>query len=370
MSSFAMQKYMTGGVLRVVRDSLRAVGADRREAAFWLRYAVGAAAASAKRFARELTGEHVPPFLIASITGSCNLHCAGCYARENHACSDSAPADQLTAEEWDRVFTEAGALGIGFILLAGGEPLLRWDVIKKAAEHPGVLFPIFTNGVCLGGQVLETLDAKRNLVPVISLEGDEEETDRRRGKGVYRQVSAAMDALRKKGIAFGVSITVTKENVRKVYSDRFLDSLAEKGCRAVIFVEYVPAAAGSDALAPGDEERAFILRTTARLRKTKPQMAYINFPGDEKSSGGCVAAGRGFFHVNVRGGAEPCPFSPYSDVNVRDAGLRGALKSPLFTALKAGGVLTEDHAGGCTLFERRETVEALTRASQGAEVNS
>lgn len=54
--------------------------------------------------------------------------------------------------------------------------------------------------------------------------------------------------------------------------------------------------------------------------------------GDEKSYGGCVAAGRGFFHINSHGGAEPCLFSPYSDINVRDTSLWEALKSKLFTA--------------------------------------
>ena len=45
---------------------------------------------------KDAEGEHVPAFLIASITSSCNLHCAACYSRANHACSDSAPVSQLT----------------------------------------------------------------------------------------------------------------------------------------------------------------------------------------------------------------------------------------------------------------------------------
>ena len=88
-------------------------------------------------------------------------------------------------------------------------------------------------------------------------------------------------------------------------------------------------------------------------------MVYISFPGDEKSSGGCVAAGRGFFHINSHGGAEPCPFSPYSDVNVKNTSLREALHSPLFTALQNGDILLDDHDGGCVLYEKRELVEAL-----------
>ncbi|MBQ0071735.1 MAG: hypothetical protein KBS81_07785, partial [Spirochaetales bacterium] len=71
----------------------------------------------------------------------------------------------------------------------------------------------------------------------------------------------------------------------------------------------------------------------------------------------CVAAGRGFFHINSHGGAEPCPFSPYSDTNVRDKSLREALHSELFRKLQENGTLLEDHAGGCVLFEKRQEVE-------------
>ena len=88
-------------------------------------------------------------------------------------------------------------------------------------------------------------------------------------------------------------------------------------------------------------------------------MMYVSFPGDEKSSGGCLAAGRGFFHINSHGDAEPCPFSPYSDTNVRDHSLRQAISSPLFTALCSGDMMSDDHSGGCVLYEKREQVETL-----------
>ena len=83
-------------------------------------------------------------------------------------------------------------------------------------------------------------------------------------------------------------------------------------------------------------------------------------------SDGCVAAGRGFFHINSHGGAEPCLFSPYSDINVRDTSLRDALKSPLFLALQSGDVLLDDHDGGCVLYEKREQVEAILAQSSAA----
>ena len=74
--------------------------------------------------------------------------------------------------------------------------------------------------------------------------------------------------------------------------------------------------------------------------------------------------GRGFFHINSHGGAEPCPFSPYSDVNVRNTSLREAMRSPLFTALRDGNILTGGHEGGCMLYEKRELVEKLLADSE------
>ena len=168
-----------------------------------------------------------------------------------------------------------------------------------------------------------------------------------------------MEELDRRGLIFGASVTVTTENIREFTSEDFLKSLSGRGCKVVIFVEFVPVTEESKELAPGETEREYLRGEIGRLRAEHPEMVYVSFPGDEKSSGGCVAAGRGFFHINSHGGAEPCPFSPYSDINVRNTSLREALHSPLFMALRDGGVLMDDHAGGCVLYEKRELVESI-----------
>ena len=356
---FDIQEYMTQGVEHVVADALKATLKEPRESAFMLRFAAASRAASAKRKKAEEKGEHVPPFLIASITSKCNLHCAGCYSRCNHATVDSEPVRQLTGEEWSRIFGEADELGISFILLAGGEPMLRRDVVEAAAGRPNILFPIFTNGTYMDEKYFRMFDKSRNLLPIMSIEGEKEITDARRGAGMYDRLIANMDELRRRGLIFGASVTVTTENIREVSSDAFLKKLSDRECKAVFFVEYVPVTEDSRELAPGDGEREYLRGELERLRSERPEMVYISFPGDEKNSGGCVAAGRGFFHINSHGGAEPCPFSPYSDVNVRNTSLREAMHSPLFTALRDGNVLTGDHEGGCVLYEKRELVERL-----------
>ncbi|MCR4787665.1 MAG: radical SAM protein [Lachnospiraceae bacterium] len=356
---FDIQEYMTKGVERVVADAIKATLKDPRESAFMLGFAAASAKASAKRKKAEAKGEHIPPFLIASITSKCNLHCAGCYSRCNHATVDAEPVSQLTDEEWSGIFNEADELGISFILLAGGEPMLRRDVIEAAGKKKNILFPVFTNGTFMDEAYFELFDASRNLIPIMSIEGKKDITDSRRGTGVYDRLIRNMDELHRRGLIFGVSVTVTKENVHEVTSEDFLNELSERGCKAVIFVEFVPVTEESSELAPGDDEREYLKAEIARLRKERQEMVYISFPGDEKGSGGCVAAGRGFFHINSHGGAEPCPFSPYSDVNVRNTSLRDAMHSPLFMALQSGDILMDDHEGGCVLYEKRELVEKL-----------
>ena len=357
--SFDLQAYMARGVENLVTGALRATLRNPRESAYMARFAAASRRASKKRAEAEALGRHVPPFLIASITSSCNLHCAGCYSRCNHATTDEAPVRQLRSEEWDRIFAEADELGVSFILLAGGEPLLRRDVVEAAGTRPGILFPIFTNGTFMDEAYFSLFDRCRNLLPILSIEGGREVTDGRRGRGVYRLQMRNMEELQRRGLIFGASVTVTTENLREVASDGFLDSLSERGCKAVIYVEFVPVTEESAHLAPGEEEREYLREAMARLRQAREDMVFVSFPGDEKGTGGCLAAGRGFFHINSHGGAEPCPFSPYSDSSVRDSSLREALESPLFRALREGEILMEDHAGGCVLYERRTQVEAL-----------
>lgn len=359
MSNFDLQAYMTKGVERIVTGAIKATLKNPKESVFMVKFAAASRTASQKRAEWKKRGEHIPPFLIASITSKCNLHCEGCYSRCTQATVDTEPVMQLSAAEWNRIFVEAGDIGVSFILLAGGEPLLRRDVIEAAGKHKNILFPIFTNGTFINDKYFELFDKSRNLIPIMSIEGGREATDARRGDGIYDILVKNMDEFKKRGLIFGASVTVTTDNIREVSSVSFVKGLSERGCKVVIYVEFVPDSEEAEKLAPGDSERAYLSDAIGMLRQEYPDMIFISFPGDEKSSGGCIAAGRGFFHINSHGGAEPCPFSPYSDVNVKDQPLLEALKSPLFTMLRSGDILLDEHKGGCVLYAKKDEVEAI-----------
>ena len=356
---FQLEQYLTKGVEKIVKGAIKATFQNPKQSLFFAQYALASKEAAKLRKTSEEMGEHIPPFLIASITSHCNLHCSGCYARSNHQCEDTEAVDQLNKEEWNAIFQDAKKLGIGFILLAGGEPMIRQDVIEAAGKIPEIIFPIFTNGTMIDETYEKLLDKYRNLIPVFSIEGHKSTTDDRRGVGVYEKVISSMKQMQAKNLLFGASITVTKENIIEVTSSEFTSQLAALGCKVVFYVEYVPVTEESTSLAPQEKEREYLSRQLEQLRIHQENIVFISFPGDEKSSGGCLAAGRGFFHINSHGGAEPCPFSPYSDSNVKDTSLKEALQSNLFKKLQSEEVLMEEHAGGCVLFERREIVEAM-----------
>ncbi len=356
---FNLEEYLTSSVEGIVKGALRASLFNPKESIFMAKYALASKKASRLRHEAEKKGEHIPPFLIASIASNCNLHCAGCYSRAIETGDDGARTEQLNAESWGKVFREAAELGISFILLAGGEPLLRRDVIEEATAVPEILFPVFTNGTLLKDDYLGMFDKSRNLIPVLSIEGNRETTDKRRGHGVYQRLIDTMEDIDGRGILFGVSVTVTTRNLREVMSGEFIDDLRRRGCKLVIYVEYVPMVEVTRALAPGDEERAYMEERLLLLRSKYEDMVFISFPGDEKTSGGCLATGRGFFHINYHGGAEPCPFSPFSDANVKEVGVAGALHSRLFRTLRESGFLTEEHDGGCVLFRKEAQIRKL-----------
>lgn len=356
---FDLIQYLDNGVEDIVKGILRASLKNPKETAFMLKFALSGKEAQKKRENFGKKGEDIPGFLISSITSNCNLFCRGCYARANKSCGEGVQKEQLSAERWGGIFREARELGIPFILLAGGEPLMRKDVLERAAEVREIIFPVFTNGTLLQGEYIMLFDKNRNLIPILSLEGSREQTDERRGEGTYDTLMKLMDILREKGILFGISVTVTTDNIGTVTDKAFCEQLYNKGCRSLIFVEYVPVTEETQQLAPGKAERDILDKELQTIRGAYEDMIVLAFPGDEKYSGGCLAAGRGFFHINSDGAAEPCPFSPFSDTSLKERTLREALKSPLFKSLEETGMLLGEHDGGCVLFRQKAEVKKL-----------
>ena len=185
-----LDEYLSNGIASIMAKAYRNVLSNPREAKFAFKMQrLFEKSAKRRKEILEKEGLEVPPFLISSIATTRNLHCKGCYARSNGIANDNADDSKptLTPSQWRDIFTEAASMGINFSLLAGGEPMMRRDILEQVAEVKDMIFPIFTNGTLIGPTNLKFLTEHLNMVPVISLEGTAAGTDERRGKGVFQR---------------------------------------------------------------------------------------------------------------------------------------------------------------------------------------
>ena len=71
---------------------------------------------------------------------------------------------------------------------------MRRDILEAVSEVKDMIFPIFTNGTLIGPTYLEFLRTHLNMVPIISIEGNDTATDERRGLGVFQRAMRAMSS--------------------------------------------------------------------------------------------------------------------------------------------------------------------------------
>jgi MoaA/NifB/PqqE/SkfB family radical SAM enzyme len=341
------------------RDAVRISRNNPKTALFFAKAAIQQRRAAARRREWEKRGVHVPPVMIVSVTRRCNLRCAGCFV---HA--QGRPVGQeMSGQELRNVVAEARDLGVSMVALAGGEPLTRPEILDITGEHPEIIFLLITNGSLLSDDILARLQIQRNVIPLLSLEGFEDETDCRRGGGAYRAARQAMERMRQRRMFFGTSVMVTRHNFALVTGRAFAHDLVERGCRLFFYVDYVPIQPGTEHLIPNDAQRRAESLAMSLFRREFPGV-FLAASASETAFGGCMAAGRGFIHVSAEGDLEPCPFSPFADTNLREVRLREALRSPFLRKIRESEEHLTESEGGCALWSKRDWVQSLVSGSE------
>lgn len=353
MDDLALNNKLNNSIIKMLKNALHFSIKKPGRFLFLLKTLRCQKIAAAKRNKYQQQNVHVPVFMIASVTSRCNLNCKGCYAMANKKKNQT----ELTADEYINIFKQARELGTSFILLAGGEPLSRKDIFKITKEFPDIVFPLFTNGQLINEEITANFLKQKNMLPVLSIEGYEKETDDRRGKGVYKKLNEVMSGFKRKGVFFGASITLTSANFENIMQGTFIKDLVDAGCGFLFLVEYVPVKEGTNNLVLNDIQKQNLPKIMHSLRQ-KYSCIFFAFPGDEDALGGCLAAGRGFVHINPAGELEPCPFAPYSDMNLKNTPLKDALKSELFNKIRTNHSLIGEGHGGCALWENRNWVKS------------
>lgn len=305
-----------------------------------------------------------PPFLfVVSPTMKCNLKCTGCYA------GSYSKEDVLKTEDLDKLFTEGKELGIHFVTISGGEPFIRKDLLDLLEKHNDIYFLVYTNGTLIDEKTAERLSVMGNVAPAISVEGFKKETDERRGP-VFERIQETWKLLREKGVLFGFSATCTKNNAELIYSDEFVDFMAEQGALFGWYFHYIPIGKGPDTgLMATPAQRAYTRERVNHLRNTKP-IILADFWNDGHLSGGCIAGGRVYFHVNVNGDIEPCVFTHFALDNIKNTGLKQALNSKLFSVIRSKQPFSKNLMCPCMIIDNPSVLREVVKESGAKPTHS
>lgn len=302
----------------------------------------------------------VPPwFLVLSPTMRCNLNCLGCSTR-GYRKDDDLPISII-----DKILKEAKEMGIHFIVTQGGEMFVYEEMLEVYKRHRDVYFQVYTNGILIDKKMATTLSRLGNVAPMISIEGFRDNTDRRRGRGVFDKAMQAMDNLREVGCFFGASVTQTRYNTDEIASDEFFEMLLKKGCFVTWFFQFLPV--GKDPqleLMSLPEQRDSLRKKVAQIRARLP-IFIGDFWNDGPFLGGCIAAGRRYLHINNKGDIEPCGFVHFAVDNIKTKSLREALNSEFFRFLRSrqpfgdGNLMTP-----CMIIDNPRVLREAVRATR------
>jgi pyrroloquinoline quinone biosynthesis protein E len=156
-----------------------------------------------------------PTTLLAELTHRCPLHCPYC----SNPLALAGAQDELTTDDWKRVFTEARELGVLQLGLSGGEPLVRKDLEPLAAHAHGLglYTTLVTSGVGFTRARAAALrDAGLEHVQISFQDSDPATADRIAGMRAVHHKEVAAALVRELGFAFTVNVVLHRANLHRV----------------------------------------------------------------------------------------------------------------------------------------------------------
>ncbi len=130
-----------------------------------------------KRLILQASESRIPIAGDVEITARCNLNCVHCYVNQPVA-DKVVQGQELPLAEWARIIDEIVAAGCLWLLITGGEPLVRPDIldIYTYAKERGLIITLVTNGTLLTPKIADHLARWRPFSVEITLYGHTAET--------------------------------------------------------------------------------------------------------------------------------------------------------------------------------------------------
>ena len=304
------------------------------------------------------------------VTRTCTLACKHCRG-DSH---QREYPDELSLEEIIRILDDLAEFASPVLIITGGEPLLRPDVLdiaRHAAQRLGFRTVLATCGHLLDDTMAgELIDAGISRISV-SLDGASAEThDAFRGvPGAFERSIAGISAARRRNLPFQINSTLTSFNRGELTA--LHDLAVSLGAEAFHPFLLVPMGRGRNiaghALSPEEYESA-LRRIYAiaggspiEIKPTcAPHYARIARQGGNNAAppghagpgnvGGCLG-GQGFMFVSHTGRVQTCGFLELEAGNLRTgSGVRDIYEhSELFTSIRDRA----NYHGKCGICEFR-----------------
>ena len=285
-------------------------------------------------------GLNAPICLTWEWTYACNLQCVHCLSS-----SGRRDPHELNTAEMFEVVDAFAELGVFYVNIGGGEPMLRPDFfeIVEYCVASGVGVKFSTNGGLMTADKARRLAAMEYVDVQISLDGiDQDTNDAVRGEGSHAQARRAMDHLRDAGFGpFKISVVMTRNNVEQL--DGFED-LADTYGAELRLTRFRPSGRGADSwhdLHPTQEQQRrlyhWLLERPHVL--TGDSFFHLSALGEALPGLNLCGAGRVVCLIDPVGDVYACPFVLHDEFkagSIRDpGGFVGVWRSsPLFTELR------------------------------------
>lgn len=297
-----------------------------------------------------------PIYASIELTYTCNLACYFCYnpvqrkAQNRVIPLSDRREEPLSFEEMVDVLDQLKDLGILYLTLTGGEPLLHprfWE-IAQAAKDRSFAMRIFSNGASITEAVADKLQALMPHCLEISIHGARDETAEAltQVKGSLQRQIRALAYLRDRGIRVFLKCVVTKLVEDQLEEIR---ALAERFDYPIYF---------DPVLTISDDRQLYPLELRAsdegiaRLYRTSG-LNIGNSPFEREPEDFNCSVGTGVLHITPYGDILPCVQWKQPVGNVRQARIRHIWDtSPLLLAAREANLRSvqairdtvEDHA--------------------------
>jgi MoaA/NifB/PqqE/SkfB family radical SAM enzyme len=261
-------------------------------------------------------GNHVPLSLEFAVTNMCKYKCW-------HCSNEYRPGKDLKLPTLLKIIHKFQELGVVWVGLSGGEPLLRKDVVEIIQGIDDRSYSaIFTTGYGLTEKLARRLKNAGLFSLVISLDSAEPKThDKMRGyKGAFDIAIKAIEISKIHGFYTVVSTVATKENINNGELEKLLKFLYKLKVDECRILEIVPTGKIIDqpdlALNDADRDILFKLHMKANTAKTYPRVSAFPYL-EQPELLGCTG-GYQHFTIDALGNVCPCPFTPIALGNVAE----------------------------------------------------